>query len=86
MITRDHIMAAVSASASELVYPAEITEEQKISELAYDYDSLDYLEFVMEIEGRLGVPLKEAGAPDIKTATIGDLALWIEGEVRKAGA
>ncbi len=86
MITREHIMSAISGAAAQLVYPAEIKENLKVTELAHEFDSLDYLEFVMAIEERVGVHLREDGAPDFESATIGDLADWIESEVRKAGA
>lgn len=86
MKTRSDIIGAITAASAQLCYPATVTEETEITGLANDFDSLDYIELMMTIEEHLDFMLDDLNAaPDLETATVGDLATWIEGEVQKAG-
>lgn len=91
-MTRQEIITAITSAAAHLEYPAAkmtgidaLPESQKLPELAYDFDSLDYVEFIMEIEARVDSPLDEDAAPDLELSTVGDLAAWIEQQIDNTG-
>lgn len=85
MIMCDDIMVVIFVLFVEFVYFVEIIEQQKIVEFVYEFISLDYFEFVLVIEGWIGVLLWESDVFDIEIFIIGDFVSWVEGEVRKVG-
>jgi acyl carrier protein len=76
MIDRAQALKAVETSASKLNLHPQVTEEMKISDFCGD--SLEYLEFLMDIEDglHLSKEIPEAHAPSMDV-TAGQLADWI---------
>jgi hypothetical protein len=76
MIDRARALEAIKTSANLLNLHPEATEEMKISDFCGD--SLEYLEFLMGVEGHLdlGKEIPDGNAPAMDV-TVGQLSDWV---------